>query len=438
MPSRAISFLSMIALLAAALIYSYCARAASTPETFTFTKIDLDFLKECDALDLQLEHRGLVYYDPALEAHIAALAQPLLPASPPEKVEWHFRILRDPTPNAFALANGSVYIHTGLLSLLENDDQLTGILAHELTHVVARHGFKENRDNRNKVAGLQVLAVATAYFTGSIFGELVSDTTANQYALRAAVRGYYSDEREHEADANAVVLMKQVGRDPVQLARSFELLDERLDPKCVPIFFLDHPKLQQRIEYVKSTIGVATINAPAGRSIYYESFQALIRYDIEWDMESRRFRTAVARSQRLLAAHPGDPEDLSLAADALRALGPRTPKPSQAEQTDSALRAARKKNMKLTEQEEEDALARTPEGSEALTANQSKAEELYRQAILAAPHLARPHFGLGALYEQQGKTAQALAEYRKFVEMAPDTPDARRLKYRIERLSNPK
>src|SRR3954454_19100762 len=78
------------------------------PEPFTFTKIDLKLLEEVNAADRQLETRGLVWNDAALEKHLADNAAPLLPAAPLENVTWRFHVLRDPLVNAFALPNGSV------------------------------------------------------------------------------------------------------------------------------------------------------------------------------------------------------------------------------------------------------------------------------------------------------------------------------------------
>ena len=437
MSLRTISHFCAVALLAAAVFLPQPARAgANDPEPYKLTKTDLKLIEELNAADRVQEQEGFVYHDPALEAHLAALVQPMLPATPPEKVEWHIRIVRDPVPGAMSLANGSIYINTGLFSLLENDDQLAGVLGHEITHVLNRHMLKENRDMRNKSIAMAVLyaGFSVAPVSGwAWFTALNTIYNVSGVVAEATIFGY-SRELEHEADENAVVLMKQCGRDPAQLARTFELIDERLEPVPVPIFFLDHPKLQERIAYVKSQIGAGTPPAVAGKSVYYESYQNMIRRDIRLDLDGRRFRTAVARAERLANAHPGDAEDLFLLGEAFRMLGPRTVKPSEEEQRDAGQRAAYKQKLKRTEEEEDQALAATPAGHEDLLANQAKAEECYRKAAAADPQHAKPHLGLGTLYEQQGKTAEALSEYRKYVELASGTPDARRVQYRIERL----
>jgi predicted Zn-dependent protease len=65
-------------------------------------------------------------------------------------VSWKFRVARDPQPNAFALPNGSIYVTTGLMTLIDNESQLAAVLAHELTHVMRRHTYAANRSNRKK------------------------------------------------------------------------------------------------------------------------------------------------------------------------------------------------------------------------------------------------------------------------------------------------
>lgn len=113
--------------------------SAEWKQPFTFTKIDLRLLEECDAYDRLLEKHGLVYHSTALETHLAEITAPMLPPDPLERVQWRFHILRDPMVNAFASPNGSIYVFSGLLARAENDDEVAAVLAHEITHVTNRH-----------------------------------------------------------------------------------------------------------------------------------------------------------------------------------------------------------------------------------------------------------------------------------------------------------
>jgi predicted Zn-dependent protease len=91
--------------------------------------------------------KAKVYDDPLLEEYLANIGDRLTPdevraAGAPFK----YGVIRDPTLNAFAMPNGRVYVHTGLLSRLDNESQLAMILGHEMTHVTHRHALSFQRD----------------------------------------------------------------------------------------------------------------------------------------------------------------------------------------------------------------------------------------------------------------------------------------------------
>ena len=85
---------------------------------------------EADAFDRLLERNGLVYETPAIEAYLEGVAKALLPARPPGAPQPRIRVLREPSRNAFALPNGSVYLHTGILARIDNEAQLAALLGH--------------------------------------------------------------------------------------------------------------------------------------------------------------------------------------------------------------------------------------------------------------------------------------------------------------------
>jgi predicted Zn-dependent protease len=148
---------------------------SSTTSTFQFIEADNQLLQEVNELDLQYERKGLVYRDPEAEAFLSQVGERLTEDGPaPQNVVYKFRILRDPMVNAFALPNGSIYVNTGLLALLENEAQLAAILSHEITHVTMRHAYLMNRSSRKKALTMNVLEMLGAKFTsplGAAFGQ---------------------------------------------------------------------------------------------------------------------------------------------------------------------------------------------------------------------------------------------------------------------------
>lgn len=394
------------------------------------SKEDRQILDEAAAIDRTFEQRGLVYHDEALEWYLRDLAAPMLPPTSPDYVHWRFRILRDPLMNAMALPNGSVYVNTSLLAMLENDDQLAGILGHEITHVTNEHTFKFAKSYRHRMVVSDIMGAAFGWtpLAGPFAATAVVLGNLSEISMVVTLLGY-GRELERESDKNAVELLQRTHRDPAQIARAFELFDERLDPEPVRTFWRDHPKTVERIAYISEMTGGKPARSPDPG--YLARMRAVILHNARLDLTSRRFRTAVARIQRLVNADPRDSEALYWLGESYLSLGPRTVRPSEGERTDHGQNAAHKKAVKVTEEEETRALAATPEGKAALESNQARAAECFERAA----SLPESHFGMGRLFEQQNRKSEAAAEYRKFLEVAPVTaPDRLRAERRLESL----
>src|SRR4051794_9484157 len=103
-------------LLAAFFLQTKLALGADTPETFKFTKIDVELLAKANQADQEFDRKGLVFNDPEAAAYIEEVGKKVIPEAPLENVRWRFRVLRDAQPNAFALPNGTIYVDSGLLA----------------------------------------------------------------------------------------------------------------------------------------------------------------------------------------------------------------------------------------------------------------------------------------------------------------------------------
>jgi predicted Zn-dependent protease len=427
------------------------AQAAPEPP-FRFTKVDLQLLDESNAVDRLLENRGLVYSDPVLEKHLAGITTPLLPKDAPEHVQWRFRILRDPLVSAFALPNGSIYVTTGLIARAENDDQLAGVLAHETAHVSHRDPYLFNRSIRRKNVAMTVISGAAFslsvfdiwwYPPGGIFlypeGPCGATTSAtangSQVASIFTVYGY-SRTDERNADLNAAEGLKKSGRDPNQLVRVLGVMDQSFDPTPVAYIWQDHRKTEKRIAYLKTELGLKGDAAAAPDAGYLARMRPVLVQNIQMDLDSRCFRSAVAGAQRLTDARPDDPDALFWLAESYRAMGPRKPVLDKKEQTGSGQRKAYRRMAKLTEQEETEKLSGSPEGRAALNAHQRQAEELYRRATDLNPRFAMAQLGLGMLYQQENKPDDALIAYRKYLDLAPQGADRERVQRRMAALDS--
>src|SRR6266545_6194899 len=108
----------------------------ASDRAFQFAPPDEKLYAEANELDERYEKKGLVLHDEKVEARLSAIGARLIGGQPlPERVQYRFRVLRDPMINAFALPNGSVYVNTGLVAAMETEDHPAAVLAHEITHV---------------------------------------------------------------------------------------------------------------------------------------------------------------------------------------------------------------------------------------------------------------------------------------------------------------
>ena len=100
----------------------------------------------------KLAKTGDVHDDPSLVQYLERIAARVLPREGKAAEGPAIRVIvfRDPTLNAFAMPNGRVYLHTGLLARVENEAQLAAVMAHELTHVTDRHALTVQRETRTR------------------------------------------------------------------------------------------------------------------------------------------------------------------------------------------------------------------------------------------------------------------------------------------------
>ena len=353
-------------------------------EEFKFGDTDLEILEQADLLDAKLDRDGLVLQDEAANAYVRRIGQVLVPKGLQlERVSWRFRVLRDPQPNAFALPNGSIYITTGLICLVDNESQLAALIAHELTHVMRRHTYVQNRSNRKKFFTMNIMSAVGAYAPGGIVGAVITLVTAvSPFILMATVYGYSRD-LEREADLKGVDMMISAEYAPEEMVNVMKLLDKDIEGENIRLFYNDHPSLNERIKYLSSYLGARAdrvthqMELNRERAAYFRTMESVMRHNLQLSIMAGRFRSAVFHAQRLVDFHP-DSENLFWLAEAYRTLGPRSSQLTGKELTNSGKKDAAKKREKRTLEEEVRELLETPVGKD-----NAKAPTKGRRIVLA-------------------------------------------------------
>jgi predicted Zn-dependent protease len=158
--------------------------------------------------------------EPRKNARVQAVGQRVIAAAGLAGRPWDYAVFLDEAPNAFVLPGGHVGVTVGLLSIVENDDQLAAVLGHEAGHVVARHAAERaSQETTSKI----LLGIAGAAAGGTDFGKLLKDH--GQDAAKFGVLLPFSRKQELEADKLGVDFMQRAGyrpREAVALWRNMQ------------------------------------------------------------------------------------------------------------------------------------------------------------------------------------------------------------------------
>jgi predicted Zn-dependent protease len=186
--------------------------------------------------------------DPALTDYVGAVGQRLAKESPRQDVPYRFYVADMLEPNAFALPGGYIYVSRGLLALVNSEDELAGVIGHEIGHVAARHSVQKI----SRQGPFALIFGLTAGLTG-----LVSPLVGNIVGgvgnfAQSLVFSPYSRSQESQSDEIGQEMAAKAGWDPEGLAVFLHTLgrEEQLlrDGPRKPSFFDSHPATPDRVE----------------------------------------------------------------------------------------------------------------------------------------------------------------------------------------------
>jgi Zn-dependent protease with chaperone function len=184
-----------------------------------------------------------------IQGYMTHLGESLVEAAPPElnnpAYHYSFTPVNVKEINAFALPGGPMFINRGMIDSAHSEGEVVGVMAHELSHVLLRHGTA----NATKAQGFQFGALAGAIagaIVGGGLGTVISQ--GSQLGLGAWLLRYGRD-YEKQADLLGAQMMARAGYDPRDLARVFETI-EKQGGAGAPQWMSDHPNPGNRSEYI--------------------------------------------------------------------------------------------------------------------------------------------------------------------------------------------
>ncbi len=235
----------LVLTLCALLIASWCspAQAISLKEEH---KLAREFMK-------YIVRNHELIDDPTIVGYVDRMGQKILAQMPHQPFKYHFYVIKEASYNAFAIPAGHIFIHSGLLAAMQSDDELAGILGHEIAHVVSRHISK--RIERSKKIDLATMAGMVA---GIFIGAATGDGAAAQtLAIGSAAAGQtaslaYSREDEAQSDQLGLQYIQRAGYDPKGLITVLKKIRGKqwFGSEQIPTYMMTHPAIEERIVWL--------------------------------------------------------------------------------------------------------------------------------------------------------------------------------------------
>jgi hypothetical protein len=197
---------------------------------------------------------------PRVDAYLTKLGMRLAQKLPTGGVQYpfEFHCVNDKAINAFALPGGYVFVNRGAIEASDNEAQLAGVMAHELSHVALRHGTNQATKAMVAETGLGIFGAVFGDSTGGALLTTLGNFTAGGVLLR------YSRTAESQADVMGTQVLFDSGYDPRAMAQFFEKLEAETKGKNPPEFLTDHPSPEHRVGRVDEEVeklGGASANA---------------------------------------------------------------------------------------------------------------------------------------------------------------------------------
>ncbi|OLE78799.1 MAG: hypothetical protein AUF76_18390 [Acidobacteria bacterium 13_1_20CM_2_65_9] len=217
-----------------------------------------------------------IFHDDAVTSYVEGLGRRLVNAIPPElqhpEFRYTFEVVNVREINAFALPGGPMFINRGMIEAAKTEGEVSGVMAHELSHVVLRHGTAQA--GKQTAAGIgQIAGAILGSIVGGTWGQVISQGTQfgiGTYFLK------FSREYEKQADLQGAQIMARAGYDPRDMANMFKTI-EKQGGSGGPQWLSDHPNPGNRYEYINQEAQALRVLNPIRDSRAFDQAKAHLK-----------------------------------------------------------------------------------------------------------------------------------------------------------------
>jgi Zn-dependent protease with chaperone function len=221
----------------------------------------------------QAEQQLPIMRDDAMTSYLEGIGRRLVEAIPSNLQQpdfrYSFKAVNVREINAFALPGGPMYVNRGMIEAARTEGEVAGVMAHELSHVVLRHGTAQASKATKYEVGTIIGAIAGAIVGGNL-GTAIAETT--RFGLGAAFLRF-GREFEQQADLQGSQIMARAGYDPRDMANMFQTI-EKQQGSGGPQWLSDHPNPGNRSKYIAEEARKLQVLNPIRDSSAFEQVKA--------------------------------------------------------------------------------------------------------------------------------------------------------------------
>jgi predicted Zn-dependent protease len=249
----------------------------------------------------EMEKKVEFVRDLTLHAFLDKIGQSLVAQVGPTPFEFKFYLINTLEPNAFALPGGYIFITTGLIVMAENEQEVAGVLSHEIAHVTRRHIAQLiEKGKRLNIASMVAILAAMLAGKGGV-GSQAAATMAT--ATAGALELKYTREIEIDADQNGLHYLIKAGYDPNGMITIFNRIYKAslvLAPN-IPPYLSTHPAVENRISLLENLLqtGLRTTGP-------FKTIRNFKKIHEKTFVEEREPQVAITQFQSLIDSNPND------------------------------------------------------------------------------------------------------------------------------------
>ncbi|MFH1075255.1 MAG: M48 family metalloprotease [Pseudomonadota bacterium] len=193
--------------------------------------------------------------DRVITSYVTSVGKKIVAQLPSQPFEYHFYVVQEEAYNAFAAPAGHVFVNSGLLSAMENENELAGILSHEIAHVACRH-ISQRIEHSQKIGLATIAGVLAGVFMGG--GAATGAITTGSIAAGESLALAYSRENEAEADQVGIKYLVKAGYNAKGLLSILNKIraNNAFGPKEIPTYLTTHPAIDDRLIYIDTQLQV--------------------------------------------------------------------------------------------------------------------------------------------------------------------------------------